>query len=483
MNMRHLLCAVAFFACTLVRQDLIAQTASTVFTYQGELNQSGQAVDSTIPMSFRLFDSSVGGAQVGSTVTMAGVDVVDGLFQVGLDFGAVATGTTGLWLEIQVDGFVMNPREAITASPYSLQTRGIHVNSAGDVGIGTDVPDADVEVREDDASIRVRSTNGVNTARVELMGMLPSPAGGVFSSLRFLDSLGGARFGIQHDSAFFTEYLTLTTPDHPSGLVRISEDGLISIDDVPSIATVHVTDRDIGVYNDGMLNETLALEDNDAVLGIYSSNTGSFGSALVFGESTGNALNDKWGMVRTTTNTDPELRVTYGTDTNYAQNPTALAFVPGGIKYSDGSVQTTAARGLNGSWDLSLDAGLFGGPSIPDEPAYLFHAVRTANVSSPDAAVLVVGTMYATIAGDAVIRYRLAYRPAGSSVVPTPMTVSHYGYPPSGALLNGNFSANSVVTGLAPGTYEFGFWVQVLASTPGTNANFAGNDLSILVFE
>ncbi len=479
MNRHDVMKIAGMIGCLAASRLAYSQTAGTVFTYQGELMQSGQDVDATIPMSFRLFDAAVGGTQVGSTVTMGGVDVVDGLFQVGLDFGAVATGTTGLWLEIQVDGFVMSPREAITASPYSLQTRGIHVNSAGDVGIGTDAPDADFEVREDDASIRVRSTNGVNTARVELMGTLPSPAGGVFSSLRFLDSLGGARFGIQHDSAFFTEYLTLTTPDHPNGLVRIREDGLISIDDLPSIATVHVTDRDIGVYNDGMLNETLALEDNDAVLGIYSSNTGSFGSALVFGESTGNALNDKWGMVRTTTNTSAQLRVTYGSNPNYAQNPIALTFVPGGVQFADGSVQRYS--GAVDSYGASQVANINISSSglLPDP------AVVTITDSAQSILVNVFAYGQHGADGQSSVHCRVAYRAFGSPSTPIGVTEPISFFEDNTGSVNVferfSYGSTALITGLAPGTYEVGAYMVSLgnATIPPT---YRHSDISAIVY-
>ena len=476
MNMRHLLCAAAFFACTIDSQDVFAQTASTVFTYQGELNQSGQAVDSTIPMSFRLFDASIGGAQVGSTITMPGIDVVEGLFQVGLDFGAVAAGTTGLWLEIQVDGFVMSPREAITASPYSLQTRGIHVNSAGDVGIGTDDPDADFEVREDDASIRVRSTNGADTARVELMGALPSPAGGVFSSLDFLNSLGDTKFRIQHDNAFFTEYLTLITPDHPTGFVRISEEGLISIDDLPSIATVHVTDRDIGVFNDGMLNETMALEDNDAVLGIYSSNTGSWGSAIVLGEVVNNQLVDKWGLARTTSNASPELRMTFGTGVNYAQNPTMFRFTPGGLEFPDGSMQVAATGSdyaLRLAGALFSDRGQISGPFFPD--------TVTIEITQPGQRILVNGVAMMRFQNGRAFEYRIAYRLAGTSdplSYATQRMIYSIGSNDLGEMHT--VAATTIIDGLAPGTYEIGFLFDDI--TDYGTPTYVGQQLTALTF-
>lgn len=478
MDMRQLLMIAAVLVSSAFSAPLSGQTAPTVFTYQGELNQSGQAVNSTVPMNFRLFNSSTGGSQIGPTFTIPGVDVINGIFTVKLDFGAVTAGTMGLWLEIQVNGFVMSPREAVTASPYSLQTRGIYVDDAGRVGIGTQSLSDDVEIAKDGASVRVRSTMDFQPALVTLQGSVPG-IGGVYSRLMFENGFGAEVFGIRHDNAFGLDYLTVTTAAYSNGLIRVKEDGQIAIGDVPSTAPLHVTDRDIGVFNDGMLNETLTLEDNDAVLGIYSSNTGSFGSALVFGESTANSLNDKWGMVRTTTNTSPELRVTYGSNPNYAQNPTSIAFVPGGIRFPDGSVQN-----YSGAVD-SYGSSQFTVLNIPSVGFLFDPAVVTVTDSTQSILVNVFAYGQHGAEGTSSVYCNVAYRALGSSATPIGVTEPISFFEDNTGSVNiferFSYGSTALISGLAPGTYEVGVFMISLgnATTPPT---YRHSDITAIVY-
>jgi hypothetical protein len=475
MQMNHRLGAV-LATLFLFPMSALAQLAPTAFTYQGQLKQNGQAADTTVPMQFRLFDAAIGGSQVGSTVTLPGVDVVEGLFTARLDFGAIASGTGSLWLEITVGGFVMSPREEVSASPYSLQTRGIHVDASGRVGIGTVSPSGDLEIAKDGASLVIRSTQAFTPATAVLQGSVPG-IGGIYSRLIFENGFGAEIFGIRHDNAFGLDFLTLTTAAFSNGLIRVKEDGEIAIGDVPSTAPLHVTDRDIGVYNDGMLNETLALEDNDAVLGIYSSNTGNFGSGLVFGESINNEVTNKWGMVRTTSNTAPELRVTYGSNANYAQNPSSVTFVPGGLKFPDGSVQNFAAAGLSVTDSESGSNNTNYSTPIPPAPGYLFVDTERVTVESTSSKVLVVGAATAFSGNNAsIVFFQLAYRPAGSGGAPIPLTAMDRG---STSYLN--LPSCALATGLPPGDYDFGFVFQM--DPGGTSSFYGGNDIVILVFE
>ena len=67
-----------------------ASAATTAFTYQGKLTDSaGVPLTGSYDMTFKLFDAATAGAQVGSTVTLTGVNVSAGLFSVGLDFGEI----------------------------------------------------------------------------------------------------------------------------------------------------------------------------------------------------------------------------------------------------------------------------------------------------------------------------------------------------------------------------------------------------------
>ncbi|MEE4270135.1 MAG: hypothetical protein V2I67_00575, partial [Thermoanaerobaculales bacterium] len=96
---------------------------------------------------FSLWDAASGGAQIGATVPVNSVAVADGRFTTSLDFGAAAFDGDARWLEIAVDypsgtgsPTTLSPRQPLSATPYALQTRGIFVDDAGNVGIGTNAP-------------------------------------------------------------------------------------------------------------------------------------------------------------------------------------------------------------------------------------------------------------------------------------------------------------------------------------------------------
>lgn len=143
--------AAAVIAIAVAHTPSLAQTDSTV-TYQGRLDYQGQPYDGDADYRFTLWDAASGGVQIGPPDEAPGVVVQGGLFTAELDFGAEALAAQR-WLAIEVrtpawDGQGNEPpytmlaeRQPLTRSPYSVQTRGIFVNEAGDrVGIGTDAP-------------------------------------------------------------------------------------------------------------------------------------------------------------------------------------------------------------------------------------------------------------------------------------------------------------------------------------------------------
>ena len=90
--------AAAALATTL---PLEAQPVGTAFTYQGRLTDAGNPASGAYDLQFALFDSAVGGGQVGSTLTRDDVVVTSGLFTVSLDFGSAFAGSKR-WLQLSV---------------------------------------------------------------------------------------------------------------------------------------------------------------------------------------------------------------------------------------------------------------------------------------------------------------------------------------------------------------------------------------------
>lgn len=134
--------AAAITLCAGTRMAL-AQVG-TAFTYQGQLKDSGTAVNGTADMQFSLWTAASGGSQVGSTVTTLAVPASEGLVTTSVDFGANPYGADqALYLQVSVrtpagaGAYVpMTSRQKLTAAPFSLATRGINVNSIGDVAVG-----------------------------------------------------------------------------------------------------------------------------------------------------------------------------------------------------------------------------------------------------------------------------------------------------------------------------------------------------------
>ena len=120
-----------------------ALAQGTAFTYQGQLKNSGAAVNSATDMQFSLWTAASGGSQVGSTVTNLAVPVSQGLFSSAVDFGVNPyTSSQSLFLQIAVrnpagsGSYVpMGSRQAITPAPFSLATRGLNVNASNRAGI------------------------------------------------------------------------------------------------------------------------------------------------------------------------------------------------------------------------------------------------------------------------------------------------------------------------------------------------------------
>ena len=93
------------------------------FTYQGRLHDAGSPVNGPLPMSFRLYDDAVAGAQVGPQLDQV-VGVSGGLFTADLDFtdgGTVAGVFDGRdrWLEIEVNGTLLTPRQKLETTPHA----------------------------------------------------------------------------------------------------------------------------------------------------------------------------------------------------------------------------------------------------------------------------------------------------------------------------------------------------------------------------
>lgn len=144
-----------------------AQTVGSAFTYQGELRAAGAPANAAYDFQFRLFSSASGTTQVGPTLTLAGVSVINGLFSVPLDFGPAQFAGDAQWLEISVRPATggafetLVPRTAVTATPYALGAVAALANSV----TGTSIVDGSVQAG--DLAAGAVGTTQVNATQVQ----------------------------------------------------------------------------------------------------------------------------------------------------------------------------------------------------------------------------------------------------------------------------------------------------------------------------
>jgi hypothetical protein len=90
-------------------------------------------------MQFALYDAVGSGNQVGQTIDLPAVQVVNGVFTVQLDYGPSAFRTQDVFIEIrpfstQTNVYVtLNPRQKVTAAPFAMQSiNAVNASIAGD---------------------------------------------------------------------------------------------------------------------------------------------------------------------------------------------------------------------------------------------------------------------------------------------------------------------------------------------------------------
>ncbi|MBD3235938.1 MAG: hypothetical protein GF330_04485 [Candidatus Eisenbacteria bacterium] len=120
--------------------------------------------------------------------------------------------------------------------------------------------------------------------------------------------------------------------------------GNVGVGEAAPLTSLHVQRADRSLSADALYQDDLLIEDSDAVLGLYSSDGGSYGSAIALAELSDGALTNKWSIVRTTGATS-QLRLRFGPDADYSANPTIAAF----WQEDDSSVLRLVSTGANGS--------------------------------------------------------------------------------------------------------------------------------------
>ena len=108
---------------------IAAAQVPSLISYQGRLVDNGALVNGNVTLSLRLYPSASGGTLAYEDATI--VPVVDGLFStfIGDDTrsGSLADALTNteVWVEIEVDGTLLTPRERLASVGYAMVAGGV----------------------------------------------------------------------------------------------------------------------------------------------------------------------------------------------------------------------------------------------------------------------------------------------------------------------------------------------------------------------
>lgn len=139
-------------------------------------------------------------------------------------------------------------------------------------------------------------------------------------------------------------------------------DERLSIGTTDPLNQFHVQGTSLSLAASALHSDDVTLEDQDAVLGLYSSDAGSAGSQVTLGEISGGALVDKWTLIRETTgNNDGGLRMTFGTNADTWLNSTVAYFGQDG-KVGIGITDPAEKLEVDGDIRVGFDGDIaFGG--------------------------------------------------------------------------------------------------------------------------
>jgi hypothetical protein len=321
----------------------------TAFTYQGEFKVAGVPATGSHHLRFQLWDALIGGAQVGGDVDAPTVAMTEGRFTVPLDFGVSVFDGSARWLQVAVvtNGgatvTTLAPRHPITATPYALQTRGISVDSDGEVGIGTADPLEDLHVASPAARLRLEDTNSPGGGYTLIYDAQPT-------QLRFskTNNNGSVLFDMNPIAAdgisdarvrFFRETTTTgaKSVDFLRGDGSNSASAAIGIDGADSFFQIHGGNIGIGTTTP---TAKLAVTGSDRTIEGISTGGGIGSSIGVYGESASSTGTGVRGV--TTNNVGVSGKALGTTDSNVgvlgdSSSPTGNDFYAAGAGVNYGS--------------------------------------------------------------------------------------------------------------------------------------------------
>jgi hypothetical protein len=127
-----------------------------------------------------------------------------------------------------------------------------------------------------------------------------------------------------------------------TGQFLIGAPGGVGVNTNTPATSLHVASSDLGLSAANLNNDDLVIEGSDAVLGLYSTSGGSWGSAISLAELAtvvnAGVLVNKWTLARYTSSANNHLVLTYGSNLDYSQNEDLVRFETDGDVFIDGNL-------------------------------------------------------------------------------------------------------------------------------------------------
>ncbi|RJR27215.1 MAG: hypothetical protein C4574_06490 [Candidatus Latescibacterota bacterium] len=344
-------------------------------SYQGVLtNADGTGVpDGDYSLGFCIYDVSSGGIPLWKEVKV--VPVVKATFNaiLGTVLPLDLPFDRPYWLGIQVQGEPeLSPRTLLTASPYAMNVAAgaavkslngltdsvtiaaganvtitpagntltiastgatsdgdwvisgdnLYAGVSGNVGIGIASP-----------SSRLHVAQNVN-AGVGISIQNTSTGGASHEYLEFADENGALAYLAAYDDNSGYGNALIFANNRPGGYLRyhtggaekarLDNAGNFGIGTAEPLSSLHVKNYSVEAPAAALNSEDVVIESADAVLGLYSTPSGSAGSCISLGEILAGALVDKWSIVRQTTGGGGGLMVKHGTNPDPMVNETVM---------------------------------------------------------------------------------------------------------------------------------------------------------------
>ena len=118
---RVLFLSVLFTAVCGLRPAALSAEVPVKFTYQGNLRQNGFLVNGQRAMVFRIYDSSTSVTELWTSQPYS-VSLSTGVFRATLEPVIADWQSGSMWLELEIEGNRMSPREELTSVPYAINS-------------------------------------------------------------------------------------------------------------------------------------------------------------------------------------------------------------------------------------------------------------------------------------------------------------------------------------------------------------------------